>query len=105
MRAKLVGSLTLTVALSWLGATPLQAEELKSVPLLAPQTEGGKPLMQAIKERRSVRHYKPDPVKPEDLQSVLEAARMAPSWANTQTWRLIVVKDKGLKAQLSAAQM
>lgn len=59
-------------------------------------------VMQAIAERRSVRHYKPDPVKPEDLQAVLEAARLAPSWANTQCWRFIVVRDAETKAKLAA---
>ena len=60
-------------------------------------------VMQAIKERRSVRHYKPDPVKPEDLQAVLEAARLAPSWANTQCWRFVVVRDPATKAELAGA--
>ncbi|MBN2099389.1 MAG: nitroreductase family protein [Dehalococcoidia bacterium] len=59
-------------------------------------------VMQAIKQRRSVRRYKPDPVKPEELQAVLEAARMAPSWANTQCWKFIVVRDSGTKAKLAA---
>jgi len=60
-------------------------------------------VMQAIKERRSVRHYKPDPVKPEDLQAVLEAARLAPSWANTQCWKFVVVRDPATKARLAGA--
>jgi nitroreductase len=60
-------------------------------------------VMQAIKERRSVRHYKPDQVKPEDLQAVLEAARWAPSWANTQCWKFIVVRDPAMKAKLVTA--
>ena len=30
-------------------------------------------VMQAIRDRRSVRHYKPDPVKPEDLLSQIKA--------------------------------
>ncbi len=60
-------------------------------------------VMQAIRERRSVRHYKPDPVKPEDLQAVLEAARLAPSWANTQCWKFVVVRDPATKAKLVTA--
>jgi nitroreductase len=60
-------------------------------------------VMQAIKERRSVRHYKSDPVKPEDLQAILEAARQAPSWANTQCWKFIVVRDPATKAKLAGA--
>lgn len=41
-------------------------------------------LIQAIRERRSIRKYKPDPVSDETVEMVLEAARWAPSWANTQ---------------------
>ena len=58
-------------------------------------------LMEAIKARRSVRRYKSTPVKDEDLEKVLEAARWAPSWANTQCWRFIIVKDPEMKARLA----
>ena len=57
-------------------------------------------LMEAIKTRRSVRHYKSDPVPESLLNVVLEAAQWAPSWANTQCWRFIVVKDPLIKAAL-----
>jgi len=57
-------------------------------------------LMQAIKERRSVRKYKPDPVSDEVLNTVLEAARWAPSWTNTQCWRFIVVRDAAMRIKL-----
>jgi nitroreductase len=57
-------------------------------------------LIEAIKARRSIRAYKPAPVSEEDLNTVLEAARQAPSWANTQCWRFVVVKDKETKAKL-----
>jgi len=36
-------------------------------------------VMQAIKGRRSIRKYKPDPVSDETVNTVLEAARWAPS--------------------------
>src|SRR5208283_5155318 len=94
MRAKLVGSLTLTVAMSWLGAAPSQAEELKPIPLPPPQTEGGKPLMQAIKERRTTREIKPDKLPAQVLANLLWAGfginrpgtghRTAPSAMNSQ---------------------
>jgi len=57
-------------------------------------------LMDVIKGRRSIRKYKPDPVGDKDLETVLEAARWAPSWANTQCVRWIVVRDRDTKAQL-----
>ncbi|MCJ7654149.1 MAG: nitroreductase family protein [Dehalococcoidia bacterium] len=58
-------------------------------------------VMQAIKGRRSIRKYRNEPVPEEALQTVLEAARWAPSWANTQCWRLIVVRDKETKLKLA----
>jgi len=58
-------------------------------------------LMEAIKGRRSIRKYRPDPVPEEALQAALEAARLAPSWSNTQCWRLIVVRDKETKSKLA----
>jgi nitroreductase len=60
-------------------------------------------LMEAIKGRRSIRKYKSDPVPEEALRTVLEAVRWAPSWANTQCWELIVVRDPKLKSELSTA--
>lgn len=57
--------------------------------------------IEAIKTRRSIRHYKPDPVDDATLQIVLEAARWAPSWANTQCWRFIVVRDSSIKSELA----
>jgi nitroreductase len=58
-------------------------------------------LMQAITGRRSIRKYRAEPVSEEALQAVLEAGRWAPSWANTQCWRLVVVRDKETKSKLA----
>lgn len=58
-------------------------------------------VMEAIKGRRSVRKYAETPITDADLEDLLEAARWAPSWANTQCWRLVVVKDKVTRAQLA----
>jgi nitroreductase len=57
-------------------------------------------LMEAIKGRRSIRKYKSDPVSEEALQKVIEAVRWSPSWANTQCWELIVVRDPNVKSEL-----
>ena len=58
-------------------------------------------LMDAIRGRRSIRKYKPDPVPEEVLQKVMEAVRWSPSWANTQCWEVVVVKDPNMKSQLA----
>jgi nitroreductase len=59
--------------------------------------------MEIVSTRRSIRRYKPDPVPDEDIDFVLEAARLAPSWANTQCWHFIVVTDPQVKQQLGEA--
>jgi len=58
-------------------------------------------LMEAIKGRRSIRKYKSDPVPEEVLRTLMEAVRWAPSWANTQCWEVIVVKDPKVKSELA----
>ncbi len=58
-------------------------------------------ILEAIKNRRSIRKYKADPVDDKTVETILDAARLAPSWSNTQCWRFIVVRDNSLKSQLS----
>ena len=58
-------------------------------------------ILEAIRTRRSIRKYKSDPVDEKTLATVLEAARQAPSWANTQCWRFVVVRDGVTKSKLS----
>jgi nitroreductase len=52
----------------------------------------------AIKERYSVRAFKPDPVPLDLLKKIIEQALRAPSWANTQPWEFAVATGKKLKA-------
>ena len=58
-------------------------------------------VLEAIKTRRSIRKYKPNPVDDKSIEIVLEAGRWAPSWANTQCWRFIVVRDGGIRNRLA----
>ncbi len=60
-------------------------------------------LLTVIKERRSVRKYRSDPVADETILTCVEAARLAPSWANTQVWRFVVIKDPTVKESVSEA--
>ena len=57
--------------------------------------------LEAITTRRSIRQYKDTPVTDEVLNKVLEAARWAPSWANTQCTRYVVVRDSATKTKLA----
>ncbi len=58
--------------------------------------------LEAIRTRRSIRKFKPDPVDEQTLLKVMEAARWAPSWANTQCVRYVVVRDAAVKNELAA---
>lgn len=53
-------------------------------------------LTEAIIKRRSIRKFTDYYVTDEEIRELLEAARWAPSWANTQVWEFVVVRDKGL---------
>jgi nitroreductase len=57
-------------------------------------------LMENIKGRRSIRRYQDKDVPETDLQQILESIQWSPSWANTQCWEVVVVKDKGMKQKL-----
>jgi nitroreductase len=57
-------------------------------------------LFEAIKTRRSIRRYKADAVSDDKINKILEAGRWAPSWANSQCWRFVVVRDPKIKAKL-----
>ena len=57
-------------------------------------------VFEAIRERRSIRKYRPTPVSEEKLNAVLEAARWAPSWANSQCWNFVLVRDAETKERL-----
>ena len=59
------------------------------------------PVLEAIRDRRSSIRFKSTPIEKEKLNAVLEAGRWAPSWANTQPWRFILVKDKQIKEIIS----
>jgi len=77
------------------------AQEPPPVSLPAPQTEGGKPLMQALKLRATARAFAPDPLPPQTLANLLWAAwgvnrpqegkRTAPSTRNWQEIDVVVL--------------
>lgn len=58
-------------------------------------------VLAAIQSRRSIRKFLDKPVEEAKLQAVLEAARQAPSWANLQCWRFLVIKDPAVKKSIS----
>src|SRR4030042_569382 len=60
-------------------------------------------VLRAIKNRRTIRRFKPNPIDEEMLQMILEAGRWAPSFSNLQPWKFIVIKDQDLKNALDKA--
>lgn len=50
--------------------------------------------IECIKTRRSVRRYTEDVVDKATLMEIIDIAKMAPTWKNTQTVRYVVVQDK-----------
>ncbi len=99
--SRLAAALAIVVALVCTAA----AEELAPIPLPAPQTEGGKPLMQALKLRATGRSFAPDPLPAQLLSNLLWAAwgvnrpesgkRTAPSARNWQEIDVYVTLEKG----------
>ncbi len=58
-------------------------------------------VFEAIKNRRSIRKYTAAPVDDSKINAILEAGRWAPSWANTQCARFVVVRDAKVRAALA----
>ena len=64
-------------------------------------------LLELISNRKSVRNYSEKHISDEDLRTILEAGRLAPSWMNVQSWKFILVKsqeNKDLLSELSIGQ-
>jgi nitroreductase len=60
-------------------------------------------VFEAIKGRRSIRAYSSREVEDDKLKKVLDAGRLAPSAANMQDWKFIVVKDESTRKKLAQA--
>jgi len=57
-------------------------------------------LLDLMRNRRSIRKYKKQPVPTREILQVLEAGRLAPSGANQQPWTYILVTDSELKQEI-----
>jgi nitroreductase len=82
-----------------------EAQTLKPVKLPSPQTDGGRPLMQVLKERKSTREFGPGTLSPQMLSNLLWAAfginrpdgrRTAPSAMNWQEVDIYVAAPDGV---------
>ena len=89
-----------------LGSFSLLAQDLMPVKLPPPHTEGGMPLMQALKERSSSREFSSDTIPVQVMSDLLWAAwginrpesgrRTAPSASNKQEIDIYVITAKGV---------
>lgn len=60
--------------------------------------------LQAIRERRAVKHYDPDFVMPQsDKDELLELALQSPTSFNLQNWRFVLAEDEEQKKKLREA--
>lgn len=105
---KTASILTIAMGAFFLLATTveLSAQAPETIQLPEPQTAGGKPLMQALKERTSSREFSPDKLPPQVLSNLLWAAwginrkdsgkRTAPSARNRQEIDVYAALEEGL---------
>src|SRR6056297_2470883 len=60
-------------------------------------------VMDVIRNRRSIRKYEDRDVDADTLNALLDSVRWAQSWANTQCWEVVVVRDQGVKDRMAEA--
>jgi nitroreductase len=59
--------------------------------------------LEAIRKRRSIREYTGDPIPREDLETIVDAGRLAATGNNRQPWDFIVVTDREMIDELKVA--
>ncbi|MBQ8921876.1 MAG: nitroreductase family protein [Oscillospiraceae bacterium] len=59
-------------------------------------------LKQGIETRRSIRSYTEQAVTAEQIEEIVKAAQLAPSWKNSQTARYYAILDPALKERIAA---
>ena len=60
-------------------------------------------ILEIIKSRRSIRNYKNEKIKDEEILKIVEAGRWAPSASNNQPWRFIIVQNVELIKKIGDA--
>lgn len=67
------------------------------------QLESSRQFMNRMARRRSVRFFSAEPVPFELIENAIRCAALAPSGANQQPWRFVVVQDPEMKRQIREA--
>jgi nitroreductase len=60
-------------------------------------------LLHLVKNRRTIRQFKSDPVPDEYITKIIEVARWAPSAFHTQPWEFVIIKNQAIKNKIVAA--
>lgn len=81
---------------------PFQALEFERLEPEA-QLEASREFLARMATRRTVREFSPEPVPFELIANAVHTASLAPSGANQQPWRFVVVEDPALKRQIREA--
>lgn len=58
-------------------------------------------LHELLVNRRSIRRYTSEPLKPEEVQLILEAGLLAPTSKSSRPWQFIVVEDREMLTRLA----
>jgi nitroreductase len=61
--------------------------------------------LEAIRRRRSVRNYTGEPIPREDLETIVDAGRLAATGHNNQPWDFVVVTQRDMIEQLKVASL
>jgi len=106
MNARLFRAMLVVLIIFFICPAFIFAQDLKPIKLLKPQTEGGRPLMQVLKDRKSAREFSSKELPPQVLSNVLWAAcgvnrtdsgkRTAPSAVNWQEVDVYAATAHGL---------
>jgi len=106
MKTRSIFTVGLIFATLLLSSNVTFSQKLKQIKLPSPQLDRGRPLMQALKDRRTMRDFSTEMLSHQDLSNILWAAwgvnrsdlgkRTAPSWANWQEIDIYVATVEGV---------
>ncbi|MBO6112703.1 MAG: nitroreductase family protein [Lachnospiraceae bacterium] len=57
--------------------------------------------LKCIKERRSIRKFTDEKIAQADVENLVEVARFAPTWKNSQSIRFVAVFDEAVKSKIA----
>ncbi|WP_374775965.1 nitroreductase family protein [Streptomyces sp. NBC_01310] len=89
--------------------TPIHGQPYRPAPYRPERMASGESLARAAElrarmdERRTVRHFSPDPVPEQVVRDAIACAATAPSGAHQQPWTFVLVKDPAVREQIRAA--